>query len=63
MIAAKWRDGVWDPRKSSRTVQGSGNRQAGTDTAMPTSSGSSAGVVLKVKLLQVAANRGVCPLV
>lgn len=62
MIAAKWRDGVWDPGNSPRAVQGSGNRHAGMDTAMPASSGSSAGVMLKVKLLQVAASIGVCPL-
>lgn len=50
MVAAKWREGAWDPRKSSKTMQESGNRQAGMDAAMPTSSGSSAGVMLKVKL-------------
>lgn len=62
MIAAKRRDGAWDPGKDSRAVWGSGNRQAGMDTAVPASSGSSAGVTLKVKLLQVAASLGVCPL-
>ena len=62
MIPAKQKDGAWDPGKSSRAVQGSRNRQAGMDTAMPTSSGSSAGVTLKVKLLQVAASVGVCHL-
>lgn len=62
MVAAKWREGTWDPRKSSRTMQESGNRQAGMDATMPTSSGSSAGVTLKVKLPQVAASIGMCPL-
>lgn len=62
MIAAEQTDGAWDPGKSSRAVQGSGNRQAGLDTTMSASSGSSAGVMLKVKLLQVAASVGVCPL-
>lgn len=35
--------------------------QAGMNTAMTTSSGSSAGVMLKVKLLQVTTSPGGCP--